>query len=87
MRSSDRAGLCDLLASLDNVSKRALFEVGRALHRADEIWDKVRSTFIDVLNICPASVHLLFKADKSVVCAATADKDKYYQSSKYSEDS
>ena len=47
----------------------ALFEVGFALHGADEIRDEVKTALVGVFDLCPLCFYAFFEGDDVVVCA------------------
>ena len=48
-----------LLTGLDHVGEGSLLKIRRALHRPDQIRNEISAPLVDILNVCPAAIHLL----------------------------
>ena len=70
-------GSAHAAAHIHDFGEDALFEVGFALHGADEIRDKVKAALVGVFDLSPLCLDAFFKGDDVVVCAdAFPDDDE-----------
>ena len=70
-------GSAHAAAHIHDFGEGALFEVGFALHGADEIRDEVKTALVGVFDLCPLCLDAFFKGDDVVVGAdALPDDDE-----------
>ena len=70
-------GSAHAAAHIHDFGEGALFEVGFALHGADEIRDEVKTALVGVFDLCPLGLDAFFEGDDVVVCAdAFPDDDE-----------
>ena len=62
-------GSAHAAAHFHDFGEGALFEVGFALHGADEIRDEVKAALVSVFDLCPLSFYAFFEGDDVVVGA------------------
>ena len=62
-------GSAHAAAHIHDFGEGALFEVGFALHGADEIRDEVKAALVGVFDLCPLCFYAFFEGDDVVVGA------------------
>ena len=62
-------GSAHAAAHIHDFGEGALFEVGFALHGADEIRDEVKAALVGVFDLCPLCLYAFFESDDVIVGA------------------